>query len=190
MRTFYRRRQKPAIILSGGRKNPAGWSPEYLLLLLAVKRILKWWLPVALVILVALQFFGTSPGNPPVKNDFFTAVKPPPAIAASLRAACYDCHSHETVWPWYSRIAPVAWLIASDVSEGREHLNFSDWPGAADRAVKKLDRINEVLDYREMPPKKYTLIHAGARLTEAQRQAILDWTEATAKKISEPLSNQ
>ena len=136
----------------------------------------------ALAIFAALQPFNPTRTNPPVKNDFITATKPPESITASLRAACYDCHSHETLWPFYARIAPVSWLVASDVNEGREHLNFSDWPTEADRAAKKLDRINQVLDYREMPPKKYTLIHADARLTEAQRQAIMDWTEATAKK--------
>ena len=150
----------------------------------------KWILPAAILIFAALQFFGANPGNPPVKNDFLVAVKPPPAIAARLRAACYDCHSHETVWPWYARIAPVAWLIASDVSEGREHLNFSDWPVAADRAVKKLNRINEVLDYREMPPAKYTLIHVNARLTDAQRQTLLDWSDAAAKKLRPAETNQ
>ncbi len=83
----------------------------------------------------------------------------------------------------YSRIAPVSWLIASDVNEGREHLDFSDWPAEADRAAKKLDRINEVLDYHEMPPKKYTLIHADAQLTETQRKEIMDWTDAAANKL-------
>jgi len=86
-------------------------------------------------------------------------------------------------WPWYSRIAPASWLVASDVNEGREHLNFSDWPLEAERAAKKFDRINEVIDYREMPPKKYTLIHADARLSEAQRQALLDWSDAESKKF-------
>ena len=130
-----------------------------------------------------LQIFNPARTNPPVKNDFFAAVKPPTEITASLRAACYDCHSHETFWPWYSRIAPVSWLVASDVNEGREHLNLSDWPTEPSRAAKKLDRINEVMDYREMPPKKYTLIHANARLTEAQRKEIMVWTEAAANKL-------
>jgi hypothetical protein len=60
----------------------------------------------------------------------------------------------------------------------------------ADRAAKKLDRINEVLDYREMPPKKYTLIHADARLTEAQRKEIMDWTDAAAEKMRPAATNQ
>ena len=137
----------------------------------------------ALIIFAALQLFNPARTNPPVKNDIITATKPPKSISASLRAACYDCHSHETFWPFYARIAPVSWLIASDVNEGREHLNFSDWPTEADRAAIKMDRINEVLDYREMPPIKYTLIHADARLTEAQRKEIMDWTAVIAQKF-------
>ena len=147
-------------------------------------------LPAALGIFAALQLFNPARTNPPVKNDFLAAAPPAAAIAASLRAACYDCHSHETKWPWYARLAPISWLIAGDVNEGRAHLNFSDWPTQPDRAAKKLDRINEVLDYREMPPKKYTLIHASARLTEAQRKEIMDWIAATAAKLRTALTNQ
>lgn len=145
----------------------------------------RWkWIPAgALAVFAALQLFNPPRSNPPLSSDFMAAASPPAPVAAALRAACYDCHSHETVWPWYSRVAPVSWLIASDVREGREHLNFSDWPAEAARAAKKLDRINEVVDYREMPPKKYTLLHAAARLTEVQRKAVMDWTEAAAGKL-------
>ena len=69
------------------------------------------------------------------------------------------------------------------MNEGREHFNFSDWPVEPELVAKKLDRINEVLDYKEMPPKKYTLLHPEARLTEAQRKAIMDWTDAATKKL-------
>lgn len=147
-------------------------------------------LAAALGIFAALQWFNPASTNPPVKNDFLAAAKPAAAIAASLRAACYDCHSHETRWPFYARTAPISWLIASDVSGGRAHLNFSEWPTEPERAAKKLDRINEVLDYREMPPKKYTLIHTDARLTEGQRKEILDWTTAAATKLHTAATNQ
>ena len=147
-------------------------------------------LPGAAIVFAALQWFNPARTNPPVTNDFLAATKPPAGIAASLRAACYDCHSHETRWPWYSHVAPVSWLVVSDTTEGREHLNFSAWPAEPDRVAKKLDRINEVLDYREMPPKKYTLIHADARLTEAQRKEIMDWMDAAAQKLRAASTNQ
>ena len=154
-----------------------------------LKKHLKWILIAAFAGVALLQLANPSRVNPPVQADFLAAASPPAPVAASLRAACYDCHSRETIWPWYSRIAPVSWLVASDVNEGRDHLDFSDWPTEPERAAKKLDRVNEVLDYREMPPKKYTLIHANARLTEAQRKEIMDWTEAAAAKLRGTTTN-
>ena len=144
---------------------------------------LKWVLAGAVVIFVALQFFNPPHSNPAVKADFIAAARPPAAVAASIRAACYDCHSDETTWPLYSRVAPVSWLIASDVNEGRKHLNLSDWPAEPAAAAKQLDRMNEVIDYKEMPLKKYTLLHPDARLSDAQRKDILDWTDAAADKF-------
>jgi hypothetical protein len=150
---------------------------------------LKWVLVGVIVVFAALQLFNPSRTNPPVKTDFIAATSPPASVAADIRAACYDCHSHETTWPLYSRIAPVSWLIASDVNEGRKHLNLSDWPSESSRAAKQLDRMNEVVDYREMPPKKYTLLHPDARLSEAQRKEVMDWTEAAADKIRGATNN-
>lgn len=154
-----------------------------------MKKKLTWILAGAIAIFAALQLFNPPRDNPPVKTDFIAAASPPSDVAAAIRAACYDCHSHETVWPLYSHIAPVSWLVASDVNEGRKHLNLSEWPADPDRAAKQLDRMNEMVDYREMPPKKYTLMHAAARLTEAQRKAILDWTEAAAGKLRGSTNN-
>ena len=155
-----------------------------------MKKRLKW-IPVGLLAGFALlQLTNPARTNPPVITDFITAASPPASVAAALRAACYDCHSYETKWPWYSRVAPVSWLIVSDTDKGREKLDFSDWPDEAVRAAKKMDRINEVLGYREMPPKKYTLIHADARLTEAQRKEIMDWTDAAAAKLGAASTNE
>jgi Haem-binding domain len=148
-----------------------------------MKEKLKWAAVSFAAIFLLLQFTNPARTNPPVIRDFIAAENPPADVAASIRAACYDCHSHETKWPLYSRIAPSSWLVVNDVNEGREHLDLSDWPDDSARAAKKLDRINEELDYREMPPKKYTLLHPEARLTEAQRKAIMDWTDAEEKKL-------
>ena len=88
-----------------------------------MKRWVKWFVAVAVVLGAAIQFVPVARTNPPVTGD----IPAPPEIKTLLRNACYDCHSHETVWPWYSRVAPVSWLVAHDVEEGREHLNFSAW---------------------------------------------------------------
>ena len=92
-----------------------------------------------------LQFTNPPRTNPPVApgHDLMATNAPPPQIAALLHAACYDCHSDETKWPWYSHIAPVSWLVAGDVKHGREHMNLSDWPRALpERAAKRLERIS------------------------------------------------
>jgi len=100
--------------------------------------------------------------------SIWMAAHPPPQIAKLLHSACYDCHSDETKWPWYSRVAPVSWLVADDVTRGRERLNFSEWPrDLPERVAKRLERISEEVDDQEMPPAKYTLLHPEARLTAA-----------------------
>ena len=92
-----------------------------------------------------------------------------PATRELAVRACFDCHSNETVWPWYSNIAPASWLVARDTYEARDYLNFSDWvPGDID-----LEDVAEVINEGEMPPAQYKLIHAGARLTDAERQQLL-----------------
>jgi Haem-binding domain len=148
------------------------------------KKILKW-IPVALVVVfVLLQFTNPVRTNPPVMSDLTATNPPPPKITALLHAACYDCHSYETKWPWYSRVAPVSWLIASDVNNGRHNMNFSDWPNNDPmRAAKRLEDMSEEIGYDEMPPKKYTLIHADARLTESQRKELEDWLDAEAARL-------
>jgi hypothetical protein len=153
-----------------------------LALLIGMKNKLKWIVAVLAVVFGLLQFTNPPRTNPPVVNNL-PATNAPPPVAALLHAACYDCHSYETKWPWYSRVAPMSWLIAQDVNGGRQHLNFSDWPLEPERAAKKFDRINEVLEYREMPMKKYTLLHPEARLSDAQRQELLDWSEAQAEHL-------
>jgi hypothetical protein len=155
-----------------------------------MKKKLKWLVVLLAAVFLLLQFTNPARTNPPVLRDFIAAEIPPATVAASIRAACYDCHSHETKWPLYSRIAPSSWLVVSDVNEGRRHLNLSEWPTDPAAIAKKLDRINEVLDYKEMPPKKYTLLHPEARLTDAQRKEVMDWTDATADKIRPASTNQ
>src|SRR5450755_398560 len=148
-----------------------------------MKKKLKWIVVALVMVFSLLQFTNPARTNPPLPagGDISATNPPPPQIIALLHAACYDCHSGETKWPWYSRIAPASWLVASDVNDGRERLNFSDWPHALpERAAKRLERISEELGYKDMPPAKYTLIHADARLTGDQRKALIQWADATA----------
>jgi hypothetical protein len=155
-----------------------------LALLIGMKKKLKWIFGVLLTGFVLLQFTNPARTNPPVIQDLLATNMPPPHVAALLHAACYDCHSHETKWPWYAHIAPASWLVAHDVNEGREHLNLSDWPaGQPERAAKRLGRMSEEIDYREMPPGKYTSIHADARLTDADRKELTGWLDTEAARL-------
>ena len=149
-----------------------------------MKKILKWIFAALVVAFLLLQFTNPPRSNPPVLTDMMASNAPPPQIAAMLRVACYDCHSHETRWPWYSRVAPMSWLVVKDVNDGRDALNLSDWPaGKPDRAAKRLESMSEEIGYLEMPPKKYTLIHGDARLTESQRKELTDWLDAEAARL-------
>jgi Haem-binding domain len=149
-----------------------------------MKKKLKWAVISLAVVFLLLQLTNPARVNPPVKSDLIASTHPPGPVAATLVAACYDCHSDQTRWPWYSHIAPMSWLIANDVNDGRENLNLSEWPADdAKRAARRLENMSEKIDYGEMPPKKYTAIHADANLTDSQRKALTDWLDAEADQL-------
>jgi mono/diheme cytochrome c family protein len=116
-------------------------------------------------ILIQLIPYGHNHTNPPVVTDIKWDS---PHTKELAQRACFDCHSNETVWPWYSNIAPGSWLIYSDVMEGRSRLNFSEW-------VKNSHRANEATEIvleGEMPPFQYLLIHKNAILTSSEREGL------------------
>ena len=98
-------------------------------------------------------------------------------MKAILRRACYDCHSHETHWPWYSRIAPISWWVVEHVDHGRGDLNFSEWPNFDFEAqqIEFLD-IAEQVENGEMPLPNYLILHRDARLSDEDRRILLEWT--------------
>jgi hypothetical protein len=127
-----------------------------------------------LIALVAAQALPVPRTNPPVSGELVAAAP----IAQILRRACYDCHSNQTVWPWYSAIAPVSWLVVHDVEEGRRELNFSTWAVYdAARRRKKLGESRQEMIEGEMPPWMYVLMHAEARLSPAERDMVLAWID-------------
>lgn len=122
----------------------------------------------ALVLLAAAQLvpYGHQRTNPPIGSEPAWAT---PETRALTRRACFDCHSNETVWPPYTRVAPFSWLIQHDVDEGRAMVNFSEWQRPQEEAAESAAVVRE----GEMPPLLYTLMHPEARLTpeEAARLA-------------------
>jgi cytochrome c551/c552 len=131
-------------------------------------KILKWILLA--VILIQLIPYGHTHTNPPASGE------PPwnsPQTRELFHRACFDCHSNETVWPWYSNVAPISWLLARDVNGGRSHLNFTEWEHAQKHAKDVAEQVKE----GEMPPWFYLPMHPAARLTEAETQALTDGAE-------------
>lgn len=123
-------------------------------------------LGVFLFALIQLVPYGRAHNNPPSVQN---APWPDAAAEASARRACYDCHSNESVWPWYSSIAPVSWLVQRHVDEGRSKLNFSTWG----QGKQEIDEAVEVLREGEMPPASYMPMHPEARLSASEKEALV-----------------
>lgn len=136
-------------------------------------------------VLIIMQFFGIDKTNPPVDStqDLITLTAPPADVADMLKAACYDCHSHESKYPWYANVAPVSWWLAGHIEHGREELNFSTW-GAyeADKAAHKAEETAEEVTEKHMPLTPYLITHSEARLSEEQRERLATWFMALADK--------
>jgi len=140
---------------------------------------------IVLVAGIALQFTNPSHQNPPIVpgHGVLDSIAPPPAVAAMLKNSCYNCHSFETKWPWYSYVAPLSWYLARDVKAGRAQLNFSDWPQDDPRRARKRWRhIAEEVQDGEMPLPNYTRVHAEARLNEQQRAELVKWAQAQSEQ--------
>ena len=126
---------------------------------------------VALFALLQLVPYGWWHENPTVVAD---APWPDAATAELARDACYDCHSNETDWPFYSYIAPMSWLVRQDVEQGRDELNFSRWDADDNEAHDAAEAIEE----GEMPPSRYTRLHPDADLSEEEEAQLVAALEA------------
>ncbi len=136
------------------------------------KDVLKKGLLGLVVAIVAIQLVPVDRASPPVETEF----PAPENVRAVLRRACYDCHSNESVWPWYSRVAPVSWLVARDVREGRKELNFSTWNLYAEkRRARKAKEIQEQVAKGEMPPWFYVAMHREAALSAEDAALLKEW---------------
>ena len=135
-------------------------------------------LPGLGVLFLLSQAVPVKRDNPPVTAE----VTAPDDVKAILKKACYDCHSNETKWPGYSRVAPVSWFVAHHVHEGRENVNFSTWSRLTDDARSDtLRAIAKEVRKGEMPISNYTWLHPEARLSDEQRKRIVDWAVEARK---------
>lgn len=135
-------------------------------------------LAILLVGFVALQLVPVPRTNPPVVSEPHWDS---PQTADLAERACYDCHSNETVWPWYAYVAPLSFRIASEVNEGREKLNFSDWSDAAGEEAGETEELTEVLTEGKMPPPPYIAMHPTAKLSAAEMDQLAGGLVATVR---------
>lgn len=140
-----------------------------------------------LIVLIIVQFIQPPHNNGPAAtaNDITHSVQVPDTVMAILKVACYDCHSDNTRYPWYSKITPVNWWLNNHVNEGKRHLNFSQFTGSYKRKMRRLEESGELTEKHEMPISSYLWIHKDARLSDAQRKLLADWTETARQQLQQ-----
>ena len=151
-----------------------------------MKRAVKWAGIGLAAVLVVIQFFQPEKNMSPVDpaKDLLMVASPPGHVAELIKGSCYDCHSNQTVYPWYSKIAPVSWYLRKHIKEGKEDLNASEY-GSMEKAdkIKLLVDFCEVVESGKMPMVSFTLIHKAARLSQEDKEAICIWSEEEALKV-------
>lgn len=153
-----------------------------------MKRRIKNVIKVCVLTIVLIQFFQPARNintGQDLKLDFTQIYKVPKNIESTLQNSCYDCHSNNTRYPWYSRIQPGAWLMANHIKEGKSELNFSVFGNYSQRKSKsKLKEMANQIKENEMPLTSYTLLHQNAILSKNQREELINWIESTIDENS------
>ncbi len=153
-----------------------------------MRKILK---IIALVLVfgfVVIQFYRPDRTNLPVvqAETLEATTQVSENVAAILKRSCSDCHSNETIYPWYSNISPFSWLLADHIEEGRRELNYSVWNTySAKKKRHKFEKICEQITSGEMPHNQYLWLHADAQLSEEDKKIVCDWAETEKAKIAD-----
>ena len=143
---------------------------------------------ILLMVFIIIQFFPINKSNPITNEgmDFLKIKNTPEPIAKLIRNSCYDCHSNETKYPFYSNIQPVAWLLKNHIDEGRKELNFSTFATyEPKRQAHKLEEAAEYVEQKNMPLESYTLGHSDAKLSDEQRKQLVDYFRMVQKQIQQ-----
>ncbi len=145
-----------------------------------MKKTLKLTLWTILVVLVAIQFVPVDRTNPESDKDMdiFAVTNAPKEVQDILHNSCYDCHSNQTTWPWYSYVAPISFVLQEHVVEGRDHLNFSEW-GSLDLEdqISSLKHMKKAIENDWMPLSEYLMLHGEAKMTDERKAAVLLWID-------------
>lgn len=136
-------------------------------------KITKYVISALIVVFILIQFVPVAKTNPPVTAE----IDAPADVKDIIRRSCYDCHSNESSWPWYSKIAPFSWFVIDHVNEAREEFNFSTWDKySKKKKAKVIEEIWEEVEEEEMPLWSYTILHSDAKLSEAEKEVIHKWS--------------
>ncbi len=139
-------------------------------------------------VVVVMQFFRidkTNPESDPAMN-IFVVENVPTNVQSIIKTSCFDCHSNQVRYPWYTNVAPVSWWVKDHINEGRDELNFSEWGSySTKRKLHKLEEIEEEVGAAEMPLQSYLLAHGDSRLSKLQKQQLMNWAKGlrTGEKI-------
>lgn len=153
-----------------------------------IKKII---IPVILVVFIASQFIEIAPNKAvgTSENAMEGHYYVPQNVKQILQTSCYDCHSNNTTYPWYSNVQPVKWWLADHINDGKKHLNFDEFNTyPKEKKLHKLDEVSETVNTDEMPLQSYTLIHTKANLSADQKQQIKLWVKSVKNQISQEIS--
>jgi hypothetical protein len=131
-----------------------------------------------LVVLVGIQFIPIqrNENKGAIESDFITTYSPPKAVKNILKVACYNCHSNNTEYPWYSYIQPIGWFLKSHIDEGKSELNFSEFNDYSSRMKQlKLKSISNQIEDGEMPLPSYLILHEEAELSKQDKEALISY---------------
>ena len=140
------------------------------------------------MVFIIIKFFPIDKTNPITNEgmDFLKIKNTPEPIAKLIRNSCYDCHSNETKYPFYSNLQPVAWLLKNHIDEGRKELNFSTFATyEPKRQAHKLEEATEYVEQKNMPLESYTLGHSDAKLSDEQRKQLVNYFRMVQKQIQQ-----
>jgi cytochrome c551/c552 len=132
-------------------------------------------IPIVLCLCIQLIPVWLAQKNPPVVAE---PKWDSPQTRALAKRVCFDCHSNETVWPAYARVAPISWLVTLDTIRGRRHLNFSEWGQTRGEGTREMD---EVINQGSMPPAIYVLMHPSSKLSQSEQQQLIKGLQASLR---------
>jgi hypothetical protein len=147
---------------------------------------MKWKIVIGVLCTIGILFQFISSNlpetAPPGEKDLFVSEKVPDDVKAIISRSCYDCHSMQTKFPWYSHIAPVKWMLKHDINDGRRAVNFSNWKDLqAKDKIKRLGDISEVINEKEMPVPMYLIMHQEAKLSLEERARLAKWADSASE---------